>query len=401
MGAGVAILAGESSGDAFGAMLATELRGQDPACAIWGLGGPRMRHAGVEIIEDIQGWAAIGVVQSLRVAPRLRFRVFPRLLRAIEQRRPSVVVPIDFGAFNVPVCRWCKARGFKVLYFMPPGSWRKAGPLPVGLAAVTDRIATQFPWSAERLKAAGASAEFVGHPLLDIARPRLDRHTFLSSLGLDPERPVAALLPGSRTAELAHNSGAMFDAAVLARTKLPELQIVIALAGGEPGSVPGAVLDGVPQPFMGLLKPREPSGMAGAVAVRGWTHDALAHADAAIVCSGTATLEAAILGVPMVIIYRGSGLMRLEYAVRRIGRIEHVGLPNIVAGRRIVRELIAEAATPGAMADGLLRYLLEPETAARVRDDLRAVRELLGQPGACARTARMVLGLSREGIGPH
>lgn len=367
-----------------------ELRRAEPAVAMWGLGGHRMRAADVEIIEDIHGWAAIGIVESLRVAPKLRFRVLPRLLRALKARRPSVVVPIDFGAFNVPVSRWSKARGLKVLYFLPPGSWRRSGRPPVGLAAVTDRIATQFPWSAERLNAIGANAEFVGHPLLDIARPRLDRESFMANLGLVSDKPIAALLPGSRVGELTHNSAAMADAALLARKGVPELQFVIALAG-EPEDRPRAVTDGVPEPLMQLAA--GPSA-GKAVAVRGWTHDALAHSDAAIVCSGTATLEAAILGTPMVIIYRGSGFMRIEYALRRIGRIEHVGLPNIVAGRRIVPELIADDATPEAMSDALLRYLREPETTANVRSALREVRDSLGAPGACRRTARMVLDLA-------
>jgi lipid-A-disaccharide synthase len=390
-----AILAGESSGDAFGARLASEIWSLDQHARIWGLGGSRMRAAGVEVVQDIHGWATIGIVQSLRVAPRLRFRVYPRLLAQLQSRKPSVVVPVDFGAFNVPVARWCKAHGLKVLYFLPPGSWRKSGPLPTNLAAVTDHIATQFPWSAERLRQAGAKADFVGHPLLDIVNPSTNRDRFMAALGLSADRPVIAMLPGSREGELAHNSPAMADAARLLSSRMPSIQFVVALAGSEPSVMRG--LEGVPTSFAELAQETGPDGARRAAIVRSMTHDALAHSDAGIVCSGTATLEAAILGMPMVIIYRGSGLMRVEYAIRRISRIEHVGLPNIIAGQRIVPELIADAATPDAMAASVLRFLEDPEYAAGTRRALREVRASLGDPGACSRTARLAVELADRG----
>ncbi|MBM3496842.1 MAG: hypothetical protein FJX72_21350, partial [Armatimonadetes bacterium] len=215
----LAILAGESSGDAFGAALAREILALAPDAEIWGLGGDRMRAAGVEVIADTRDWASIGIIQALAVAPRLRFAVLPRLLAELRRRRPAVVTPIDFGAFNVHVARWCKAEGLSVLYYLPPGSWRRAGKPPVGLAEVTDRIATQFPWSEARLRSVGADAVFVGHPLLDIVKPAAMRDQFMREVGLDSERPYVALLPGSRRAELAHNSGAMADAAHLIRAR--------------------------------------------------------------------------------------------------------------------------------------------------------------------------------------
>lgn len=385
----IAILAGESSGDGFGARLAAELHRAVPGLRVWGLGGDRMRRAGVDVIEDIHGWAAIGIVESLRVAPRLRFRVLPKLQRAIGERRPSVVIPIDFGAFNVPVARWCKSRGHRVLYFLPPGSWRRSGPPPYGLAAATDAIATQFPWSEERLRQAGANATFVGHPLLDIVRPTEERDRFIESIGLDPHMPIVALLPGSRRAELTHTSPALADAARMMTARLPGLQFVTALAGSGASSNPGWT----PEPLQALAD-AVGHGSPRVAIVRGRTHDALAHADAAVVCSGTATLEAAILGVPMVIIYRGSRLMRIEYALRRVSRIEHIGLPNIIANRRIMPELVADAATPEAIAEHTMRYLLDQEAAVAARRDLEHVRLSLGEPGACRRAADMALQLA-------
>ncbi|MBM3493303.1 MAG: hypothetical protein FJX72_03115, partial [Armatimonadetes bacterium] len=209
---------------------------------------------------------------------------------------------------------------------------------------------------------------------------------FMREVGLDSERPYVALLPGSRRAELAHNSGAMADAAHLIRARRPGVQFVSALAAGAES----------PAPLRRLTDERDAAGRSWGAVVVGKTYNALSHASAAIVCSGTATLESAILGVPMVIVYRGSRLMHVEYTLRRIARIEHIGLPNIIAGKRIVPELVADAGTPQAMAEHALRYLENPEQALEVRRELASVREALGEPGASRRTASMVVELARR-----
>jgi len=386
VGANVAILAGEASGDAYGALLALELQRRVPGLCIWGIGGARMRAAGVELLESAEGWAAIGVVESLRIVPRLRFRVLPKLQRSVLNRRPSLVIPIDFGAFNVPVCRWCKRRGRRVLYYLPPGSWRRDGRLPYALAQATDLIATQFAWSVERLRSVGAHAEFVGHPLLDLISSEPAHPGFHAELGFPEGCELIALLPGSRVGELVHNSPAMSDAALIARERRPQLRYVVALAAGAPRRV-------VDRAMRGLLSQRDTDGRAVACVVEGRTRDALKHAAAGLVCSGTATLEAAILGMPMVIVYRGSRLMYLEYALRRLSRIEHIGLPNIIAGRRIVPEFVAREATPQALSGALCGLLEDPATVQATQEALAEVCATLGEPGATARVAELAMAM--------
>jgi lipid-A-disaccharide synthase len=429
----LAILSGEPSGDLVGAALARELAAMAPTVALWGLGSRRMREAGVELLCDSGDWGAIGVIQALRVYPRVRYTTYPRVLREIERRRPAAVILIDFGAFNVRVARWCKPRGFRIFYYFPPGSWRRDGRHGAELAELTDRVATPFPWSAERLCALGVNAEFVGHPLLDLARPALSRDAFLTSLGLDELRPIVGLLPGSRSHEILHNLPVLFEAAARIAREAEGAQFVVALASPAARAMAERELTdfiarvrarssttahapaerGGAKPERALITPeglritpeqagewtvsrRLPfassaeAGIPPVVLVEGHTYDVIAHSDALMVCSGTATLEAAVLGTPMVILYRGSTLMNVERRLRRI-RPEHIGMPNIIARRRIVPELIQEEADPDTLAALTLRYLRDPEYTAAVRSELAAVRAQLGEPGASARAARMAL----------
>ncbi len=425
----IALLSGEPSGDLVGAALAKELQTLAPGIRLWGLGSTRMREAGVELLCDSGDWGAIGVVQALKVYPRVRYTTYPRVLGEIDRRRPAAVVLIDFGAFNVRVARWSKPRGHHIFYYFPPGSWRRGGTKGAELATLTDRVATPFPWSADRLAGLGVNVEFVGHPLLDLAKPSTTREAFADLLGLDAKHPIVGLLPGSRRHEIEHNLPAMLDAAMRICGEVPGTQFVVGLASPMARAMAERELDGLARRLLAMpgrggeesgsrpkrelitpegvrLSPEQakewvasrrrrcsngqPAGMPPVVLVEGYTYDAMAHSDALIVCSGTATLEAAILGKPMVIMYRGSKLMNVERHLRRI-RPEHIGMPNIIAQRRIVPELIQEEAAPATLAQLTLRYLREPEHKAAVVADLAAVRAQLGEPGASARVARMVL----------
>jgi len=384
VGQNICILTGELSGDAYGAMLAKELLRKAPDLDVWGIGSWRMHEAKVRLLAESSRWAAIGVVQSLRVAPRLAFGVLPRLRREIRRRAPALLIPIDFGAFNVPVCRWAKQHGVPVLYYLPPGSWRREGPLPTRIAEVTDAVATQFPWSAERLRRAGARAYFVGHPLLDLIGPQPSRKEFLQTLSLPSDTELVALLPGSRPAELSANSPALAHAAIQIHAARPQTRFVIAIAHQ-------SSVERIGRAMRRLLSLRDSVGQPVAQIVWGKTHAVMAHASVGIVCSGTATLEAAILGMPMVIIYRGTPLMYVEYLLRRMSRLRWIGLPNIIAGEDIVPELVAEAATAHNMAHHALELLSDQQKRARMKNALGALRAELGEPGATRRTADLAL----------
>jgi lipid-A-disaccharide synthase len=439
----LAILAGEVSGDLAGGALARALREMRPDLALWGMGTRRMAEAGVEILRDCAAWGAIGVVEALKVYPELRFKIYPRILREIERRQPAAAVLIDFGAFNVKVARECKKRGIPVLYYFPPGSWKRTGRLNPEIARITDRIATPFPWSAERLATLGANVTFVGHPLLELAHPAMTRAQFADRFGMEPGNSLIGLLPGSRAFEVEHNTPAMLGAARLIHREIPEAQFVFGLASEVARQkVEEALLvhrtvvagvekfaqrtteesdidrqlaelersgprlvtpEGVEVPA-NLIQQREDAhrfaermqaqfGLPPVILTEGLTYDVMAHSDVLLVCSGTATLEAAILGTPMVIFYRGSKLMEMEAKLRRV-RPEHIGMPNIIAGERIVPELLQHDATPEALAENALRFLREPDTRARVKAELEKVRAALGEPGASARTARIALELA-------
>src|SRR6266851_4026712 len=262
----IALFAGEYSGDVQGAALAaalrercleTVVRGQGSGASasadlspltphpsplsLWGVGGARMREAGVELRFDSTHWGAMGTYEALKLAPRLLW-VLSRVKRDLLAARPDVLVLIDFGAFNARAAAWAKRQGLRVFYYFPPGSWRR-GPIrpgPRSLPTVTDRIATPFPWSETALREAGADAHFVGHPLLDIARPTMSREAFRELHGIPLDAPLVCYLPGSRRHELRYIWPAMQGAAAALSQRIPGLAHVVAPAGqGVGGRVSG------------------------------------------------------------------------------------------------------------------------------------------------------------------
>ncbi|MCS7066883.1 MAG: lipid-A-disaccharide synthase [Fimbriimonadales bacterium] len=360
----VLIVAGEASGDLYGADLARHLQAKHPTLELFGVGGVRMQQAGVQLLADSQRWGAIGVVESLRVLPAV-LRAFGQLKCSMRRLLPDLLIPIDFGAFNVPLCRWAKQRGFKVCYYMPPGSWRRDAQ-GRDLPAITDWILTPFPWSAQRLQAMGATAVRIRHPLLRLARPAMPQSAFCERLGLDPDRPIVALLPGSRRHEVVAHTPLYARVAELVNARLPEVQFVLSVAPG------------VPTDWVHRLWAEGSRNWVPTETRPVW--DMLAYADVAIVCSGTATLEAALLGTPMLIVYRGSNLMNLEYRLRRRRlALRHIGLPNLLLEREVCPELIQEEAVPSQLTHHLITLLQQDESYRRQKEAFEQIRRLLGE----------------------
>ncbi len=360
----VVIVSGEASGDLYGADLARHLKAQLPDMELWGVGGVRMQEAGVHLLADSRAWGAIGIIESLKVAPRV-WRVFLRLKRALKRLQPELLVAIDFGAFNIPLCRWAKTQGMRVVYYMPPSSWRRDRQ-GRDLPAVADAVLTPFAWSAEILQAMGANAIRIRHPLLRLTHPSESRITFCQRLGLDPDRPIVALLPGSRHHEVRALTTLYARVASLLTERLPEVQFVLSVAPHfTPEYLHTLWADGQKQ-----WVPTETRPVA----------DMLAHADCAVVCSGTATLEAALLGTPMLIVYRGDALMNLEYRLRkRRLALEMIGLPNLILGRKIIPELIQEQATPRTVSQGVLELLKRGELYHQQKQAFDKIRRILGE----------------------
>jgi lipid-A-disaccharide synthase len=216
----ICLIAGEASGDLAGSLLAHELRRRMPGVKLWGIGGRWMREAGVELLEDGSRWSAIGVVESLRVVPRLLASLL-HIRHALDARKPDLLIPIDFGAFNLRVAGYAKTKGIKVLYFFPPGSWRRDGGINPRIPLVVDKVATPFPWSEDALRRAGVDARFVGHPLVDVVEPKCSTEEFREAFGLSDFKPIIGLLPGSRRQEVQHILKVQLQAAKQIKKQFP------------------------------------------------------------------------------------------------------------------------------------------------------------------------------------
>lgn len=378
MSRGVTIfcVAGEASGDASCAALMQRVRRHLPEVHLWGVGGKRLADVGMQLLYDSSRWGAVGVIEALRIAPAL-WLAQQDLKRRLAQEPPDLLVLVDFGAFNVPLAKWAKARGMKVFYYFPPGSWRRHLPRRSDLPACTDCIVTPFPWSAELLRQAGANAHFVGHPLLDRVHPSLSEEEFCKRLDLNPQSVRIGLLPGSRRQEIRSLLPVMRRAAELLAQREPQAQFVLALAP--------SVQDNQVQRIFAESPVRWRM-------TREMTYDVMAYSHLLWCCSGTATLEAAILGTPMLILYRVSRLMELEYYLRKRSlHLTFVGLPNLIAQRSICPELLQHATTPQNIVDHSLQLWPGTEAYRLQREALQEVKSVLGEPGATERAVHLLL----------
>lgn len=376
----VAISAGEASGDFSGACLARELRLLMPDIEIWGAGGPRMQEAGVDVRVRMTGGGTIGIAESLKTVPGMLSK-YLRLRGEMLSRRPDMFVPIDFGAFNIRLAQTVHKNGIGVVYYFPPSSWRRRPRNAGRLLACGGRVITPFPWSRDRLCEAGVDARYVGHPLVDVAKPTMPRAGFLNELEFDGNLPVIGLLPGSRSHEIGEHLAPMIGCARIMHRELGGAQFVIGAATGRGGRIRSAVK--AAQSGAGELPPVR--------VLEDRTYDCMAHSDFLIAASGTATLEAAIIGTPMIIVYKGTAIMRFEYLFRKSVLENYIGMPNIVADHGVCPELINEDVTPEKLADISLGLMRDGEALAHMKSELAQVRELLGGSGAIRRVAETLL----------
>lgn len=367
----ILISAGEPSGDLHGSGVARALREQWPDAELYGFGGSLMQGAGVSLRAHVDDLAVMGFAEVARHLP-----FFVRLLRdtrrELDARPPDLVIPIDYPGFNMRLARMAKERGIPVLYYIAPQVWAWHSSRVRQLAETSDRLAVILPFEQQLFEAAGTRALFVGHPLLDRRAEATARAALCAQLGIDPGRPILALFPGSRAQEVRRHLALFEAAAERVRAARPDVQPVIA-AG-----------DAVPAPLYATATcPRTRDNQA-----------LLQHASAALVKSGTTTLQAAVAGTPMVIAYR---MHPLSYAIaRRVVEVEHVGLVNLVAGERLAPEFIQDQATPAALADALLPLLADGPTRTRTLAGLARVRTALQPPPGAGDAATQVAALARE-----
>jgi lipid-A-disaccharide synthase len=374
------ISCGEPSGDMYAGALAAEILRLEPDAIITGFGGARLRAAGATLVGDFSGLSVTGLIEALRVIPR-SLRLYRQLVRAARDHRPDVFVPIDFPDFNLILARGLRKLGVPIVYYISPQLWAWRRGRIRTIRRLVDRMLVIFPFEAPFYEKEDVPVTFVGHPLLEMTPPMGSRTEFLRQHGLDPERAVVALLPGSRGNELRAILPDMLAAARLIAAKRPGVQFVIARAPH--------LDDALFEPLKGWRPDVPPPVM-----IEGAAGEVLTAADVAIVASGTVTVQAALHGCPMVVVYR---IAPLSY---RLGKpfvhVDTYAMVNLVAGRRVVPELIQDAFTPEATAAEALRVLSDPEYAVRVRTDLAEVRAKLGQPGASLRAAEAVLAAARR-----
>jgi len=373
----VMISCGEASGDLYAGALVSALRDLDPATSAFGFGGAQLQTAGARLVGDYRGFSVTGLSEALAVIPK-SWRMLRTLADAASRQRPDVFVAIDFPDFNFRLLPVMHRLGVPVVYYISPQLWAWRPKRLETLRRYVSRMLVIFPFEAAIYEKAGIPVEFVGHPLVDLAAPRQDRQAFLTANNLDPARPVVALLPGSRPNELRQILPTLASAATRIAARVPGVQFLVARAP--------ALDDALFAPLEAMQAARLPLAVA-----TGAADDVLAAADVVVTASGTATVQTALHGKPMVIVYR---LSPLTYALgRAFVRVETYGMVNLVAGRRIVPELIQAGFTPERVATETVSLLTDAGRAASMRSDLAAVRERLGAPGATRRAATAILNI--------
>jgi lipid-A-disaccharide synthase len=367
----ILISAGEASSDMYAARLAVALRERTGA-QFFGMGGPRMAEAGVELLADYHEVAVVGIAEVLHKIPSV-VRVQNRLAREAVRRKASLAILVDSPGTHLGVARRLKNHGIPVGYFIGPQVWAwRSGRVRIVKRRVKHMVVI-FPFEEKIYREAGVPVDFVGHPLADVVKPSMTRQEFAARHGLSADRPIVALLPGSRASEVARNFPAIIEACE---------QLTLEMSGASAPQFVHAAAPGLAQAASAGERARAHLVLKR---VGGQTYDVLAAADCAIVASGTATIEAALLGTPMVVVYRLAPAT--ASILRRLVRTPFFSMVNLVAGRSVVPELMQDDFTPAAVAREVRRLLESPAAREEMKSGLAGVRASLGTGGAIERAA--------------
>jgi lipid-A-disaccharide synthase len=366
------MITGEASGDLHGAHLAKAITARDPSAQLVGIGGAGMRAAGVTMIPgipqlDVMGLIGLSAVRSLI----LRVRAIRRVLKA---ERWDLVVLIDNPGLNFHFARVAKAAGLRVVYYIAPQLWAWRPGRMKRIQRHVDHVVVILPFEAELYRRAGVRCTFVGHPLLDSVAPAFDRSALRAKYNLDASAPVVGLLPGSRLAEVSMLLPVLLEAARRLATSDPKTQFLLAQASSIDDNLLDHLLAHRPVPV---------------TVAKDQASEVMAASDVLLVASGTATLQAAVVGTPMILVYKTT--WPTYWLARRLIRVKWIGLVNLVAGRSIVPELIQDEATAEQLWREVRRLLTDGQAREEMKDGLREVRQSLGEPGASRRAADVVL----------
>ena len=369
----VLIIAGEASGDMHGANLVREMLNRDPALKFYGIGGKKMLQEGVQLLADASTMAVVGLTEVVFKLKDI-LKIMRTIKKSLDERRPDLVILIDYPDFNLPVAKAARRHTIKVLYYISPQVWAWRQSRIEQIKKTVTRMAVILPFEVETYRRHGFAADYVGHPLLDMIKTTYSKKESRKKFDLHEDKITIGILPGSRMSEIKKLLPELLQAATIMKDSIPELQFVVPLADtleekNLTGSIAGFPID--------------------VNVISGQTYDVVSCADLALVASGTATLETALLKVPMIIVYK---ISPLSYFIGKLFvRVKNIGLVNIIAEKTIVPELIQNDASGARIAREALSILGDETKKQAMIRELEAIRSRLGEPGAAIKTAKLAL----------
>ena len=369
------IVAGEASGDLHASNLIKAVHEMSPHISFYGVCGKMMREAGAETLVESSTLSVVGIAEIIPNAAQI-LGALRLLKKRLREDRPSLLVLIDFPDFNLMLAAYAKKIGIPVFYYISPQVWAWRKGRAKKIARLVDRMAVAFPFETDLYKRHGLEADFVGHPLIDAVKVDRDKDAVRGEMGIGEGKKVIGLIPGSRSKEIKALLPPMLESAEIMASRSPEFEFVLPLAH----TVDRALVDH----YLALYK-------VNVKVVEGMTYEVMHVSDMAFIASGTATLEAAILGTPMVVVYKASSLTYMIGRFLVLTNISWFSLPNIVAEREVVHELLQDEANAGRMVDEAFAILFGKCVSERMKRDLEEVRERLGGEGASKRTANLLL----------
>lgn len=375
------IIAGEISGDLYGHPLVLELMRSGRDLEISGIGGPRMKSAGMKTYYDSSSWGTIGMIEAIKKLPYLYWAYYD-IGEKLRRTMPDVLVLIDYPGFNMRLCRYAKKLGIPTLYYFPPAKWSYNHEDVRDAARTITRVAAPFAHTYDIYKKAGANVEFVGNPLLEIVKTRSSRDDIRNKLGAGDGRRIISLLPGSRSMEVRYMLPVLAQTAAMLACRLPGTRFIMPVSSSTISRGTGITLEYIKNVINSC-------GVEVSVETD-MTYEILAASDFSIITSGTATLEAACLLTPMVIAYKVSLLTEI-YARTMTSLPKYFGLPNLILNKAVVPEFIQTNVTPEIICKSVVEILNSSEKLADMKNELKAVIRNLGDIGATKKVSEMIL----------
>ena len=369
----IMMVVGEASGDMHCARLAWKLKELYPSVCMFGMGGKLMARTGVELNYDISDLAVMGITEVLGRLPIILGRL--RALKALmQQRKPDALVLVDFPDFNMRLLRFAHRQKIPTIYYIPPKAWAWRRKRANFIAKYTSAVASIFPFEADVYRQAGANVHYVGHPLLDIVKPSMSKNEAYDKFGLDPNKPIIGLMPGSRGKEIKNLLPVMIESAKTIKSRFPDSQFILPLAQ----TISRNMIPDIPELSIIIVDGSD-------------VYDMMNVTDLIIMASGTATLEATFMLAPMIVIYKVSGVSWAVMSRMVSPEVKSTTLPNIIAGNMIVPELLQDKANSAKIAEIAIGMLDNAQELENQRSELRKVCEKMGEAGAVERVARLVL----------